>query len=169
MIGNAVSKIGEVGTAIWNKIKEFPSKFLEVGKNMVQGIWNGISNAKDWVLGKIKGFGESILNGIKSFFGIHSPSTVFRDQIGENLALGIGEGFTDEMANVTKDMQNAMPTSLDTSINTGVNGAMSGLGGLAYDNIVSAFKDALAGVKVVLDDEEMGTFIDRTVTNIVYN
>ena len=169
MIGNAVSKIGEVGTAIWNKIKEFPSKFLEVGKNMVQGIWNGISNAKDWVLGKIAGFGQSILDGIKGFFGIHSPSTVFRDQIGENLALGIGEGFTDEMANVTKDMQNAMPTSLDTSINTGVNGATSAFGGVAYDNIVSAFKDALAGVKVVLDDEEMGTFIDRTVTNIVYN
>ena len=41
---------------------------LDIGKNIVQGLWNGINNAKDWVLDKIKGFGESVLNGIKSFF-----------------------------------------------------------------------------------------------------
>ena len=169
MLSKAVAKVGEIGTAIWNKIKEFPSKFLEVGKNMVQGLWNGINNAKDWVLGKIAGFGESILSGIKSFFGIASPSKVFRDQIGKNLALGVGEGFSDEMADVTKEMQSALPTSFDTTVSTGVDGVISGVGGLAYDNMVSAFKEALAGVKVVLDDEEMGTFIDRTVTNLVYN
>lgn len=167
-IGQAVAKIGEVGTAIWNKIKEFPAKFMEVGKNLVQGLWNGINNAKDWVINKIKGFGESILNGIKSFFGIKSPSRLFRDQIGENLALGIGEGFTDEMANVTRDMQDAMPTSLDTSINA-IGTPTSVASGSGYDNMVAAFKDALASVKIVLDDEEVGTFIDRTVTDLVYN
>ena len=167
-IGQAVAKIGEVGTAIWNKIKEFPAKFIEVGKNLVQGLWNGINNAKDWVINKIKGFGESILNGIKSFFGIKSPSRLFRDQIGENLALGIGEGFTDEMANVTRDMQDAMPTSLDTSINA-IGTPTSVASGSGYDNMVAAFKDALASVKIVLDDEEVGTFIDRTVTDLVYN
>lgn len=83
---------------------------LQIGKDLVTGIWNGINNAKDWVLGKIKGFGNAILDGIKGFFGIHSPSTLFRDEIGKNLALGVGEGFTDGMDDVSKAMQNAIPT-----------------------------------------------------------
>ncbi len=168
-IGQLLSSAGDLVRRVVSAIGQLPSKMLEIGKNLVQGIWNGINNAKDWVLGKIKGFGTAILDGIKSFFGIHSPSTLFRDQIGKNLALGVGEGFSDEMADVTKEMQNSLPTSLDTSISTGVNGATSASGGSAYDNMVSAFKEALAGVKIVLDDEEVGTFIDRTVTDLVYN
>ena len=59
----------------------------EVGKNLVSGIWEGIKNAKDWLLDKIKEWCGSVLNGIKAFFGIHSPSKVFKDEIGNNLAL----------------------------------------------------------------------------------
>jgi hypothetical protein len=45
--------------------------------------------------------------------GISSPSAVFRDQIGANLAFGLGEGFTTAMRRVTRDMQNAVPTEFD--------------------------------------------------------
>ena len=51
----------------------------------------GIKNAKDWLIGKVKEWCGNILDGIKSFFGIHSPSKVFKDEIGTNLALGLGE------------------------------------------------------------------------------
>ena len=66
---------------------------VTVGVNIVKGLWQGIGSAKDWILGKIKGFGSSILNGLKSFFGIHSPSTVMEKQVGKNLVLGIGKGI----------------------------------------------------------------------------
>lgn len=168
-IGQLLSAAGDLVRKVVSTIGQLPSKMLEMGKNLVQGLWNGINNAKDWVIEKIKGFGSAILDGIKSFFGIHSPSTLFRDQIGKNLALGVGEGFSDEMADVAKEMQSSLPTSLDTSINTGLNGGVSGASTLAYDNMVSAFKTALQSVKIVLDDEEVGTFIDKTVTNLVYN
>lgn len=82
-----------------NKAKEGFSKAFEVGKDLVKGIWNGINNAKDWVLGKIKGFGKSILNGLKSFFGIKSPSRVMKDQVGKFLAEGVAAGI-DENAHV---------------------------------------------------------------------
>ena len=168
-IGQLLSAAGDLVNRVVSTIGQLPSKMLEMGKNLVQGLWNGINNAKDWVLDKIKGFGSAILDGIKSFFGIHSPSTLFRDQIGKNLALGVGEGFSDEMADVTKEMQASLPTSLDTSVNMGADGATSGASAFAYDNMVAAFKEALAGVKVVLDEDEVGTFIDRTVTDLVYN
>lgn len=169
MVGQLIASVGNLVNRVVSTVAQLPSKMVEMGKNLVQGLWNGINNAKDWVINKIKGFGSAILDGIKSFFGIHSPSTLFRDQIGKNLALGVGEGFSDEMADVTKEMQSSLPTSLDTSINTGLNGGVSGASTLAYDNMVSAFKAALQDVKVVLDDEEVGTFIDKTVTNLVYN
>ena len=68
-------------------------KIKDVGKNLVQGLWNGISNAKAWVISKVKGFGADVLKGLKDFFGIHSPSKVMRDQVGKNIALGVAEGI----------------------------------------------------------------------------
>ena len=98
---------------------------LDIGKHLVQGLWNGINNAKNWVLNKIRGFGESILKGIKSFFGIASPSKLFEEQVGKNLALGVGEGFAVSMEDVSKQMQKALPTDFSTDLNMAVNAANS--------------------------------------------
>ena len=98
---------------IWNTICELPGKMLNIGGDLVRGLWDGISNVTDWVLDKIRGFGSSILNGIKSFFGIASPSKLFEEQIGKNLALGVGEGFSDSMKDISKQMQSAIPTDFN--------------------------------------------------------
>ena len=165
-------KLGEIGLNLLIKIKDGIAsgigKMAEVGLNLVKGLWNGINNAKDWLFNKIKGFKDAVLNKFKSFFGIHSPSTLFREQIGENLALGIGEGFTDEMANVTKEMQDAMPTSLDTNI--GLNGsATNGINSnYSYNSMLNAFQEALASMKIELDDEVAGKFVKDTVATAIY-
>lgn len=170
-IASYYSKIFSIGGELLNKVKDGIvsgiGKLADVGKNLVQGLWNGINNAKDWILSKIKGFGKSILNGIKSFFGIHSPSTVFKDQVGKNLALGLGEGFEDEMKEVTNEMQNAIPTSFDTDVNVGSNNIASGNSN--YYSMVDAFKEALSEMKIELDDEVAGRFVETTVTNAIYN
>lgn len=88
-----IKEIPKLIGKIINAFKGGIGGIKDVGKNLVTGLWNGINNAKDWVLGKIKGFGKSILKGLKSFFGIHSPSTLMRDQIGKNLILGVGVAF----------------------------------------------------------------------------
>lgn len=88
-----IKKIPKLIGKIINAFKGGIGGIKDIGKNLVTGLWNGINNAKDWVLGKIKGFGKSILKGLKSFFGIHSPSKLFRDEIGKNLILGVGVAF----------------------------------------------------------------------------
>ena len=105
---------------------------------------------------------------MRSINVIHSPSTLFKKQIGENLALGIGEGFTDEMDNVVAEMQNAIPTSFDTNINTGTTGGSSIGANYSYDTLVSAFEVALANMKIVLDDEVAGKFVVKTVADAIY-
>lgn len=114
-----VQGIGKAIGKVWETVKG-------VGKNIIDGIWEGIKSAGDWLWNQIKGFFGGILDKIKNFLGIASPSKVFRDSIGKNLALGIGEGFKAEMGDVTQEMQNAIPTSFDTTINAGVKGVMRG-------------------------------------------
>lgn len=63
-----------------------------VGRNLVQGLWNGISNVTGWVLNKIRGFGQSILNGIKNIFGIRSPSRQMA-WVGQMLDYGLAGGI----------------------------------------------------------------------------
>lgn len=84
-------------TAIVKGLKDGISDMAAVGLDLVKGLWNGIKDAGAWILEKIKGFGEDILDGIRDFFGIASPSKVFRDQIGKNLALGMAEGIEDNV------------------------------------------------------------------------
>lgn len=151
--------------AVVNGITSLPSKVGEIGKNIVQGLWNGISGAAGWLTDKVKSFATGILDGMKSAMGIHSPSTVFRDQVGKYIAQGVGVGFESEMKTVAADMQDAIPTSFD--VDTTVNA--KGIGHFTESgNMVDAFKQALSEMKIVLDDEEMGRFVDRTVTNLVY-
>lgn len=93
LVSKATSAVKNVSSAVVNGLKSIPSKISSIGGNIVTGLWNGINNKVGWVLDKIKGFGSSILNGLKKVFDIHSPSRVMRDQIGKNIALGVGEGI----------------------------------------------------------------------------
>lgn len=140
----------------------------DVGKNLIKGIWEGMSGIKDWLWNKVKGMLSSLTDKIKSFFGIHSPSTLFKDEIGENLALGLGEGFTDTMKSVSSDMQNSIPTEFDT--NTTINNSMSN-NNLGYNNtnMLQIFKQALKEMKIELDSEVAGKFVEDTVSELIYN
>ncbi len=124
-LANGLGKMLNMGKQLFGKFKDGItsgiSGMLDVGKNLVQGLWNGIDNAKDWIINKIKGFGKKILDSIKSFFGIKSPSTLFRDEIGTNLAKGIGLGFEEEMADVNDSIKNSLITDYDLATNVKVN------------------------------------------------
>ena len=92
-IPQLISKIPQIIKSMISAFKQGIGDFVNIGKNLLNGLWEGIKNTKDWLLNKIKGFAKTITNGIKSFFGIHSPSRLFRDEIGKNLILGVGVAF----------------------------------------------------------------------------
>ena len=121
-IPELVKNIPQVITAIKNGLTNGVKSMVEVGKNLVKGLWNGINDTVDWILDKIKGFGKAVLNGIKSFFGIKSPSRLMRDEVGKYVAEGIGVGFEDELSNVYDDMQKAIDLEtekMSASVQTG--------------------------------------------------
>lgn len=107
-IPTLVGKIPELITSVLQALRKLPEMVVDIGKNIVSGIWNGISQMASWLWNKITGWCNSIFNGIKDFFGIHSPSKLFSDKIGKYLALGLGEGFDDNIGKVYKQMQTAV-------------------------------------------------------------
>jgi phage-related protein len=153
---------GIIGKIIdyWRKL---PSMMIDIGKNVVKGIWNGITNAKDWLLDKIKGFAKGVVDKVKSLFGIHSPSTVMRDEVGKYLAEGLGVGFDDELDNVYKDMQRAIDVEqgkLVASVETG----------RVFNTIQNSTPVAISiNGDVNMDSQKVGRLVTPTVTRTIKN
>ena len=162
-IPQLVQSIPQIISAIVSGFGTAMSKMAEVGLNLVKGIWNGISNATQWIIDKIKGFGQSVLNGLKSFFGIHSPSTLFEDEVGKNLALGVGLGFEKEMDEVSKEMQNAIPTNFDANVDMNMNNK-SGLQNMSnnaisfeeiFDGFLSRFEKIYKAPNITINTNDL--------------
>ena len=92
-------------TAVVNFFKTLPSKVKSVGGDLVKGIWNGISNGYKWITGKIKEWCGNVVDKIKGFFGIHSPSRVMRDEIGKPIVDGVAVGIKENSGEVSKEFQ----------------------------------------------------------------
>lgn len=107
---------------------------IEVGKDIVRGLWEGIKAMASWIGEKISGFVGGLVDGVKGVLGIHSPSRVFAG-IGQNMALGLGQGFEKQMQSVTAGIQNAIPTP---TVDTVYNAAAGMVNGLAAQSAGSA-------------------------------
>ena len=114
--------------------------FAEIGSNIVKGVWSGIQGMANWINDKVGGFFSGIIDGAKNLLGIHSPSRVFAG-IGQNMALGLGSGFNQEMDAINADIQKAIPTSFNASVQAGAGlGQQAGSNGASIQltqNIVS--------------------------------
>lgn len=81
---------------------------LEIGKNIVQGVWNGISGAAGWFADQVSGFFGGIVDKAKGALGIHSPSRVMAAQVGKWIPPGIGQGIKDSMPDLHSEMDEEM-------------------------------------------------------------
>ena len=92
----------------------------KLGLDILKGILNGMLNFGSLVYNTITKLGNKIVKSIKSFFGIHSPSTLMEDEIGTNLTEGIVEGMENSIPKAIKEVNAAM-TDLNNGIQASVN------------------------------------------------
>lgn len=94
-------KIAEIATAIWTWITETAkagaTKALQIGKDIIDGIINGLKNAAGAVWDWLTGFLGGMVQGVKDFFGITSPSKLMEEEVGRPIIQGIVTGMAMEM------------------------------------------------------------------------
>ena len=115
-IPQLVAALPDVISAITEGLSGAVSAVWDIGANIVDGLWQGIQSMASWLAENVGEFFKGIVDGAKEMLGISSPSKVFAG-IGENMGLGLGEGFTDAMKGVEKDIQGAIPTDLGLDVN----------------------------------------------------
>lgn len=128
-ISDVIVKVTQFSKSIVDKVRNLPSELLNIGKNLISGLWNGISDKLSWITSKIKSMGSSITSAIKKVFGIHSPSRVWRKEIGQNLGLSVGLGFSDVMNDVKDDMaeeMNGLTGNMTAEVTSNTGSMMSG-------------------------------------------
>lgn len=155
-IPQLISKVPQIIASLIEAFAKLPEKMLEIGKNIVSGIWNGISDMASWLWDQISGWCQGIFDGIKNFFWIDSPSKLFSDEIGRYLALGVGEGFDDNIDKVYKQMKSAVDfetQKLSTSLSTSGN----------YNKTLVANIQVQPG-DIIMDSEKVGRVVAPAVT-----
>ena len=106
-------------------LRELPGRAISLGSNIVKGIFSGIKNAGAWLYDKLRGWVDGVVGWIKDFFGIHSPSKVFADEVGKFIPPGITLGVEQAMPRAMRDMGeelsalSALPIGGGTTTNMG--------------------------------------------------
>ena len=146
-------------------ISSLPSQLYNWGVDMVRGIANGIRNAIGYVTSAV----SSVANKIKSFLHFSRPDEGPLAEY-ESWMPDMVEGLSDSLRKASPELisqTEALASGMSDAFNA--NGGVSTSGGRSYDSMVEAFKEALSQVKIEMDDEEMGHFVDKTVTKLIYN
>lgn len=102
-------------SALLSKFSSLTSQFKSVGENIVYGVWSGISSMGSWLSGSVTGFFQGIVNTVTGFLGISSPSKLFRDLVGKNIALGVKSGIDSEMPGVISGTQTQISRLADAA------------------------------------------------------
>ena len=108
MIKKAKDTGKEFGKWLEDSLKELPNKMKDIGKNIVEGVWNGIKNAKDWFMEKVSSFFGGIVDGAKDALGIHPPSRKMRNEVGRWMPAGAEVGIKREMPNLRESFDEEM-------------------------------------------------------------
>lgn len=127
--------------------------WLSLGKNIIQGIIDGIGSMGGAIAQAASNMASTVMDTLKGAFGIHSPSTVMRDEVGKMMALGLGEGFEDNVP----DLQSAVD---DMMINPSLSLSAAGIGNI---NLAGS----LNGLQVVAPVYIGQTLIDTVISDAI--
>ncbi|MBT2711670.1 hypothetical protein J7E23_02330 [Pseudomonas sp. ISL-88] len=101
-IVNRIQATKERIVSIWNGVMKFFKgiNLKSIGRNIIQGLINGIGGMAGALASKVKSMANAIPNGMKKLLGIHSPSRVMRDQVGYHVGTGMAAGIDKSQAKV---------------------------------------------------------------------
>ena len=145
------SVLDMIATIVKTLVSSIPD-IVSVGKQIVEGLWNGIKAMAGWIKNKVSDFVGGIVSSVKGALGIHSPSRVFAG-IGENMALGLSDGWDSEYSKIKRNITNGLDFGTAT---IDAKATMSGKLQNALTNIGNIGGDINIVVQSVLDGKIIG-------------
>lgn len=137
-VRNGVNAVGNTVSGIGGKIKgafsNAGSWLVSAGNNIIQGLINGIKGAIGNAVAAVKGAASSIVNAAKSALGIHSPSRVFRDEVGKMIPAGLGVGVEMNEKLAVRPVQSMVSALLPSPIAGSVSSPMASPVALSDNN-----------------------------------
>ena len=136
-IPKLLAKIPQIMTSLKNGFLNLCSGFADVGKNIIDGLWNGIQNGWNWLTDKVSSLAKGLLDAAKSALGIASPSKEFR-KIGEFCVAGFNDGIDDLMdGNKLASNINASLGTIQANVS---GGQINGVGG-GYTQVINVNRE----------------------------
>lgn len=119
-VNNVANTVSGIGGKIKGAFSGAGSWLISAGNNIIQGLINGIKSAIGNAVAAVKGAASSIVNAAKGALGIHSPSRVFRDEVGKMIPAGLGVGVEMNEKLAVKPVQTMVASLLPSSLTGGV-------------------------------------------------
>lgn len=170
-IPTVVTKIPEIVGKIIKAFIDLGSKWSDAGRDLMLGLANGISNAVASVVQKAKEAASRVLNTVKNFFGIHSPSRVFAE-IGEMNMLGLAEGIEDNMRPVTDAMDEisgAVTGSIESDIAVNAAAQTRSLGNSEIGSQMNSTNYGGVSINVYARENQSVKEIAEEVADLLYS
>lgn len=119
-VNNVLNTVKGIGGKIKGAFSGAGNWLLSAGNNIIMGLVNGIKNAIGAAVNAAKSAASNVVNAAKSALGIHSPSRVFRDEVGKMIPAGLGKGVEANMSLAVNPVQrmvaDIMPNSLSNKM-----------------------------------------------------
>lgn len=161
-VSKAVKALADLMKKMWSSVSDWPKKFLSFGKDIIQGIWNGIKSVSTGFTNFFKNLFSGLVNWFKKKFGINSPSKLMYEYGGyivEGLQNGIDDG-EDKLYDSMEGMYNTAIDSTDDNmydeagkkIDQAVAEAIYYNSGVIYDTFVKIIKESIANIETFADE-----------------
>lgn len=158
----------KVMSGIETTFLRLPSKMLSIGKDIISGLWNGISNSAGWLLDRIWSFADNIINSFKEAFDINSPSRVMMG-LGGFISQGLGVGI-EEDDSAEKSINEKVNGILGVA-NNSLSNAKLGIGGMIAESPLQKYQLDFNGQIGALNDgfERLIALVGAYLPNIAEN
>ena len=161
ILGSLGKAMGDIATEIFDALGEID--LFELGKDIFQGLIDGMLSIGGDVWGAVEDLGNSIVDGFKDFFDIHSPSRLIKKEVGANVGIAVGEGALETLPEINKDMNELSGSVYDNLSNMEVpivrqSGSITPYDYTVFDRLIDKLDDmekSLLSMRIYLHDDTL--------------
>lgn len=164
MVGRVGSVVSGIGGTVRSAVSGAGSWLVDAGRNIIQGLINGITGMVGSLYSSITNALSGLVDKAKNALGIHSPSRVFRDEVGVMVGRGMALGIDDSAHVVSRSMDSLVSTMSLSDADWSKTGRLNVTAGTGANAGDGDLRELIAAVESLHDD--LGSIIARCTPTI---